>query len=225
MHVSPRKEATKGQASWESRQARSRHSTAIDISDNADIQQKEKRMFHTRLMRSVLVPLATVVAIGATMVSVPSRVSAADQVPFRATLTETAGPVALCPADQTRYICVTVLGTGHATHLGAITESMVVRVDTSGGAGGVSGCPPEVRTSTLTAANGDQITLQGPGQACGPMVGIAIAHDSWTVIAGTGRFASTIGDGTNIATITRPLPPAQTTSVTIFTGTISPPGQ
>ena len=183
-------------------------------------------MFRTRLMRSVLVTLATVVAIVATLVSVPARASAANQVPFRATLTETAPMAAFCPTNQTQYLCVTVLGTGHATHLGAITESAVVRVDTSSGAGpGMAGCASEVRTSTLTAANGDQITLQGPGQACGPPVGIATAADSWAVSAGSGRFAGATGSGTNSVTITRPPPPTLVTSVTIFSGTISSPGR
>jgi hypothetical protein len=165
------------------------------------------------------------VALLAALAAVPRPASATSQVPFSATIAEQVTGAAFCPPTQTRYLCVDGTGSGQATHLGAMSESYVVRVDTSGGFPPVSGsaCGTEVRTSTLTAANGDQITLAGPGQACGSTVtGQGTAHDAWVVSGGTGRFAGATGSGTDLASINALTNP--TTSVTIFTGTISSPG-
>jgi hypothetical protein len=173
-----------------------------------------------RTVRRMLIP---VVAVAMTMVAVPLHTSAASQVPFQATLTEN-GPstAAPCPLSQTRYICVSFTGTGHATHLGAITETAVVRVDTSAGPGpGIPGCAPEVRTSTLTAVNGDSITLEGPGEACGDDIS-ATAWDAPLAITGTGRFAGVVGQVGDSVAIHRSPPPV--TSVTTFSGTLSSPG-
>jgi hypothetical protein len=171
-------------------------------------------MFHTALTRSFLVALATVIAIVATMVSVPTRVSATSQVPFHATITETVTGIAPCPLP---VLCASVTGTGQATSLGATRESLLVRVDTSSNP--APGCHTEVRTSILTAANGDQITLQGPGQSCGVGTPHGTAFDSWAVIAGTGRFSGATGSGTNSVSIN-----GLSTAVTTFSGTISSPG-
>lgn len=182
-----------------------------------------------RTVRRIVIP---VIAVAVALVAVPVHTSAASQMMFRATLTET-GPtdpnipyIAPCPSNQTRYICVNVagkgyatIGTGHATHLVAISEVAVVHVDTTGGSGPVvPGCAPEVRTSTLIAANGASITLQGPGLVCGDTIQ-ASGGDSWVVISGTGRFAHAVGHGSNSVTIDRTVFPA--TSVTTFTGLLS----
>lgn len=163
------------------------------------------------------------IAVLASLAAVPQPASATSQVPFSATIVEDVTGSAFCPPTQTRYVCIDGTGSGQATHLGATSESFVVRVDTSGGFLSSSGfaCGSEVRTSTLTAANGDQITLAGPGQACGTS-SQAIAHDSWVVIGGTGRFAGATGSGTDRASVNALTSPV--TSVTIFSGTISSPG-
>src|SRR5438046_2113366 len=109
------------------------------------------------------------------MAAVPQLVSAKDGgVPFHARLVESVVSQGFCPGSN-RYVCVTVTGVGHATHLGAVTESMVVTVDTQTGAPacGNTGGNAEVRRSTLTATNGDKITLEGPGYACNGNPGIA----------------------------------------------------
>lgn len=169
-----------------------------------------------------IVPTVTMAL--AVLMGLPSHASAMSQIPFRAILSEVDRGEAPCPASQTRYLCVTITGTGQATHLGAVQESAVIVVDLSTLVP-ATGCAAEKRTSTLAAANGDQITLQGPGQACGPRVGVATAVDSWTVVpgSGTGRFAGATGNGTNSVSINRPLS-GTVTSVTTFTGTISSPG-
>lgn len=172
-------------------------------------------------MRTVRWMLIPVVAVAMAMVAVPLHTSAASQVPFRATLTETGvgpgpGPC-LGVVVQLPFGCVTVTGSGQATHLGAITEAAVVVVDFST-LNPVTGCADEIRTSTLTAANGDQITLQGPGRVCGDQTQ-GSGGDYWSVISGTGRFAGVTGSGMNSVTINRSVSPA--TSVTTFSGMLS----
>jgi hypothetical protein len=115
---------------------------------------------------------------------------------------------------------VTLTGTGHATQLGAVQESAVIVVDLST-FDPVTGCASEQRTSTLTASNGDQITLQGPGQAC-LKSHHGTARDIWVVTAGTGPFAGATGSGFNVVSIHLNSTPV--TSVTTFSGTISSPG-
>jgi hypothetical protein len=164
--------------------------------------------------------LLPVVAVAMAMVAVPLHTSAASQVPFRATLTEAVVVEGDCPAPNAQLHCVYVTGSGQATHLGAITESAVVMVDFST-LNPATGCADEIRTSTLTAANGDQITLQGPSVAVRNCLPFASPtwQDLWTVVSGTGRFAGATGSGTNTVSINRTTDPV--TSVTTFTGTIS----
>jgi hypothetical protein len=157
----------------------------------------------------------------AVMAAVPPRASAMSQVPFEATLAERVTGAAPCPADQTRFVCISVTGSGQATHLGAINESMVVVVDNSS-TNPATDCQSEFRTSTLTAANGDQITLAGPGLHCALGAPQETGLDSWEVTAGTGRFAGASGTGTDSASIDAASTPV--TSVTTFRGTISSPG-
>lgn len=167
-----------------------------------------------------IVPTVTVAL--ALLMGLPSHASAMSQVPFRATVTESVTSIAFCPARQTLYLCVTITGTGQATHLGSVQESAVIRINTSVNPSPTSsGCAPEMRTSTLTAPNGDQIILQGPGQACGNS-SHATSVDSWIVTSGKGRFAGAIGSGSNSVSIDRLTNPV--TSLTTFTGTISSPG-
>ena len=165
-------------------------------------------------MRNVRRIVVTGVAVAMAVVAVPLHTSAASQMPFRATLTEI-GPAALCGS----FLCVTVTGPGQATHLGAISESASVLVDLST-VDPVTTCSPEIRTSTLTAHNGDSITLQGPSVAVRNCAGLTPTwEDTWTVIGGTGRFAGATGSGANTVSINRTTTPV--TSVTTFTGTIS----
>ncbi|HEX8919038.1 MAG TPA: hypothetical protein VF898_11090 [Chloroflexota bacterium] len=178
------------------------------------------RKERTVVVKTRQVALMVGAALAAT-VAVPSHASAMSQVPFRATVAEIDRGEAFCPTTQTRYLCVTLTGTGQATQLGTLQESAVVVVDLSTAGVAGPGCASELRTSTLTAAHGDQVTLQGPGQACGDSHH-ATALDLWVVTARTGRFAGATGSGFNVASIDRNSTPV--TSVTTFSGTISSPG-
>ena len=171
-------------------------------------------------MRTVRRIVMTVVAVALAMVAVPLHTSAASSVPFHATLTEAVMSEGDCPAPQTQLHCVYVTGTGQATHLGAITEKAVIVVDFST-LNPATGCADEIRTSTLTAANNDQITLQGPSVAVRNCLPFASPtwEDLWTVVSGTGRFAGATGSGTNTVSINRSTTPV--TSVTTFTGRLS----
>jgi hypothetical protein len=125
----------------------------------------------------------------------PSHASAAALVPFHASVSETY-TVAKCGQWS---VCITASGTGQATHLGAITEHSIVVVDINP-ADKQNGCAPETRTTTLTAANGDVITMSGTGFTRCP--GTSVAKDSYAVTGGTGRFQGANGSGTDSNTHT-----------------------
>jgi len=73
--------------------------------------------------------------------------------------------------------------------------------------------------TTLTASNGDQITMQATGKNC--TVGqTVIAVDIYVVTGGTGRFSRARGAGTNSASIDR----TTGTAIVTYTGTLSSPG-
>jgi hypothetical protein len=190
-------------------------STGLVRPRNSMTSSKERTTM--RKARRMVIP---VVAVAVAMVAGPLHASAASQVPFRATLTETGVGPGPCTPIQMSFGCVIVTGTGQATHLGAITESAIVVVDFST-FDPATGCANEIRTSTFTAANGDQITLQGPGQVCGDQTQ-ASGGDAWVVISGTGRFAGAVGSGSDSVSINRSTSPV--TSVTTFSGTLSSPG-
>ncbi len=86
-------------------------------------------------------------------------------------------------------------GEGLATHLGRSQdagEAMLM----FGAPASCSDGIPNVHVETLTAANGDTLTVRMDDVACpiAPMVFHGTGH--WTVVAGTGRFEAASGDGT-----------------------------
>jgi hypothetical protein len=99
----------------------------------------------------------------------------------------------------------TVQSTGTATssHLGTgpYTSTLTVfwAAATPNGAGGF--CAPASGPATLTAANGDTLTMQVTGTVC--EVGATSANvphtftGTYTITGGTGRFAGATGSGTS----------------------------
>ena len=73
---------------------------------------------------------------------------------------------------------------------------------------------------TITAANGDTITLAGTGTSCPTSPTTADVTDTATVTGGTGRFAGASGTITVRATVDRAAPSASVT----YVGTLSTPG-
>jgi hypothetical protein len=157
-----------------------------------------------------------VVALMAGLVAVPQQASAASLVPFHATVAETF-TAGLC--DPVPSLCVTIDGSGHATHLGRIREAATVVVDLASNP--APGCHTETRTTTLTAANGDQIMLDATGQSCATGPTTSIAVDAYVVTGGTGRFSGASGSGTIIARINL----ASGRALVTFRGLLSSPDQ
>ncbi|GAC1523335.1 MAG: hypothetical protein NVS2B16_31560 [Chloroflexota bacterium] len=141
--------------------------------------------------------LSTAVLFGL-LALMPARASAATLVPFQAAVFEHY-TVSVC-APHT--VCITAVGTGHATHLGRVTEYASVRVDINP-ADVVNDCSPETRSTLLVGANGDEIRLSAIG--CGYSA-TSSARDSYVVTGGTGRFKDAFGTGTdsNVHMLTGP---------------------
>lgn len=155
-------------------------------------------------MRMRVVPAATVAMLAAVLAwnglgLRPAPASAATLVPFQALVSET---FSAAPCG-TWAVCITATGAGQATHLGLIAEHASVVIDTNP-ADRQNGCAPETRTTTMTAANGDTITMYGTGLTRCP--GSDTANDSFAVTGGSGSFSGAGGSGTesNVHTFTGP---------------------
>jgi len=165
-----------------------------------------------RLARGSIV---AAVALSALLAGQAQADQARAVLPFQARIAETSVAVPCGPTLQ--QLCVTIAGSGRATLLGKISEAATVVVDLSSNP--APGCSAEVRTTTITAANGDQITMQATGQVCfGPTTGTA--SDAYVVTGGTGRYSGASGSGTDTASIDR----VSGNAVSTFTGTLSSPG-
>ncbi len=154
-------------------------------------------MLKRALLMTSVAALAVGVALSASALS-PSHAAAKSLVPLHATVSETFTAAPCGEWDR----CITAVGKGHATHLGEITESATVVVDMNP-ADAQNGCAPETRTTTLTAANGDTITMSGTGWSC---AATSDAHDDYGIAAGTGRYDGAGGSGNeyNVHTFTSP---------------------
>lgn len=168
------------------------------------------------MLMASLPALAIVLALGILFLR-PSHASAATLVPFHASVSEnfTAGPCGKM------LVCIHATGTGQATHLGAVTEVASVVIDVNP-ADQQNGCAPETRATTLTAANGDTITMTGNGLTrCSPTS--TEASDNYIITGGTGRFQGASGSGSESNTHTFTGPGVGVASVT-YSGDISSVG-
>jgi hypothetical protein len=180
---------------------------------------RKERMTMVYLPRMAL----AVVALLALTVAVPKGASAASQVPFQATMAETSqGPFTCGPSGT--HICFDVVGSGQATHLGEAGEASHVDVDLTSNPEPRPGCiantvHDDTRTVTLTAANGDTISLLLNGVGCNTGPTTAMSLDTYVVMGGTGRYSGATGGGTDTVYIN-----TDGRSTTIFSGTLSTPG-
>jgi hypothetical protein len=158
-------------------------------------------------------------ALCAVLVAVPQQAAAANLVPFRATVAET---FTASPCPPIPSLCVTNTGSGQATHLGNIRESTVTVLDLASkpGPGCATDGHAERRTTTLYAANGDQVTLTATGYSCPTGPTTLSFVDSYVVTGGTGRFAGASGGGTITGTVDL----ANGTAVDTFSGALSEAG-
>ena len=112
-------------------------------------------------------------------------------------------------------------GTGHATHLGA-ADWTFDEIVTLGQV--VAGCPTlgttDTYTGTLTAANGDTITVVGSGTGCPTSPTTARILDVFAVTGGTGRFEGASGNLTSVTLVDQPT----RGFVITFDGEVSTPG-
>jgi len=138
-------------------------------------------------------PAVALTTVAALMLGASSVLAACHPVPFTATYS---GSAAFASATTASFV-----GTGTATHLGRIATTGMS--DFSCGFGShcpVSNCPdgvPNVNTETLTAANGDTLTIVSLDVACPTDPSLLRYHGTgdWTVVGGTGRFAGASGTG------------------------------
>ena len=134
---------------------------------------------------------ATVAMLIALVVSGPGASLAyakSNQVPFKASFS---GAVAV-----TGPTSAVLNGSGMASHLGntAYTGNVSDITPTASGF-------TDVLVETLTAANGDTITILCNQVAVQESPGVFVGTDEWTVIGGTGRFEGATGQGTGVTHI------------------------
>jgi len=128
-------------------------------------------------------PLVAILALALVVMGANAASAAAPSVPFKDRVSGTlaGGPTTF-----------TLAGTGNASHLGKISYAGDVLI-TSGTVGTTD--ITDILTETLTAANGDTLTLLC-NQTATLSGGVYHGTDSWTVIGGTGRFSGATGSGT-----------------------------
>ncbi len=129
--------------------------------------------------------LATLAAIASSfgLAGTAPASAAAGHVPFAATL---GGTVAFTsPSTAVFHGAGPAIGMGRTRNNGVAVSA----------APNPAGCVPNVNTETLTAANGDTLTLQSDDVACpiGPTTFHGTGH--WVVLSGTGRFRDVTGQG------------------------------
>jgi hypothetical protein len=157
------------------------------------------------------------VAVVALLGAVPQQAAAKGPVPFHATTTEA---VVVVPCDPNHF-CISITGSGHATHLGKISEAANAAVDLVNIP--APGCNIATETMTLTGATGDSISLSLHGTGCWTSPTTQTILLFYVVTGGTGRFSGATGSGTETvhSDVTNPTAP---TAVADFDGTLSTPG-
>jgi hypothetical protein len=134
-----------------------------------------------RNMVWLLVSVVMLIALGAAGAAASSATAAKTSVPFTASVSGSA----IVDLDAGT---IKLAGTGTASHLG--------NVKSYNANGSITSPTTDILTETLTAANGDTLTI-----FCSQVVvdlgnGLWHGTDTWTVIGGTGRFSGASGSGT-----------------------------
>ena len=140
-----------------------------------------------------LLPLVAFLALGlagmsATAASAAAR-AGAPAVPFKYSVS---GTVTLTsPPPPGPGSTLTLTGAGNASHLGKASYKGSVVIDTISGTGVIT----DTLTETLTAANGETLTILCHQVATPVSSGVYKGTDQWTVTGGTGRFRGATGSG------------------------------
>jgi hypothetical protein len=130
---------------------------------------------------------AVLVAVGALLLPV-SASAATHPLPFKARFSGT--------AVLTSQTTGSFAGTGTATHMGRVTtvgNAVVTGITTTICPDGFANT--NLNTETLTAANGDTLTIASADEGCPTGPGQYHGTGQWTVTGGTGRFSGATGDG------------------------------
>jgi hypothetical protein len=130
--------------------------------------------------------MAMLAALGSIGLGIPVASANDQEVPFRGSY---AGTVAFTGPATVHFS-----GTGYATHLGRSVNDGEAEI--TGPSADCPGGMANVNTETLTAANGDTLTLISDDVACPVSPGVLQGMGSWWVSGGTGRFRNTTGSGT-----------------------------
>lgn len=131
-----------------------------------------------------LLPVIAIITLGFAGMGANSVGAGNPPVPFKSSVSGT--------LTSTGPSTVKLTGTGNASHLGRIDYNGTVQIS--------SQTPTQITddlTETLTAANGDKLTL-----LCHQVANLTSQKgvyestaDQWTVISGTGRFSGATGSG------------------------------
>jgi hypothetical protein len=140
-----------------------------------------KTFYGKRNMVWMLVVVVMILALGAIGAAASSASAAKPSVPFSASVS---GSAIVDLGAGT----IKLAGTGNASHLGNVKSYKAI--------GSITTPTTDILTETLTAANGDSLTI-----LCSQVVadlgnGLWHGTDTWTVIGGTGRFSGATGSGT-----------------------------
>ncbi len=136
----------------------------------------------------MIVTLAMLIALVLGGKSTNLAYAASNQVPFTGSVSGT--------VTFTSPTTAVLSGSGIALLLGPINYGGNVSAITPTATGMM-----DVLVETLTAANGDTLTLLCNQVAVQKSPGIFEASDQWTVAGGTGRFAGATGSGTGVTHI------------------------
>jgi hypothetical protein len=131
-----------------------------------------------------LLSLVALLALGTVGIGATSAVAAGPSVPFESSVSGT--------VSQTGELTFALEGSAISSHLGTTGyegEVEITGVDSDG-------VITDTLTETLTAANGDTLTLLCFQVAVPIGPGMLHGTDQWTVIDGTGRFSGATGSGT-----------------------------
>ncbi len=137
-------------------------------------------------------PLVGLLTAGVLLLAAGPAVASSSDRPFTATFV---GHVAMPVPGQAVFD-----GAGQANHMGRIgTDGLafVTGLDESTCPGGLA----NVHVETLTAANGDTLTITSLDVACPAAPGTFDGTGHWTVTGGTGRFANATGAGSFVGTV------------------------
>ena len=136
-------------------------------------------------------PLVAMLALGSLGIGANTATAAAPALPFLAAV---AGTVSDAGPGPTGLPTFSLAGSGVASYLGRISYTGTVVVTSIDSNGVIR----DTLTETLTAANGDSLTILCQQVATPIAPGSRVLHgvDQWTVIGGTGHFRNATGSGT-----------------------------